>query len=122
MRKDRERRGQFLINEFLCSSTYFDCLRHGNAKVFRLLNEAPRRHLVRFGRVNEIETKKVFLLARTYMKAVAVVRRVGDEPAILQYNPLSGSIARAKADRTGAKDTKSNERAYADSREDRRDA
>ena len=68
--------------------TYFDGLRHSDRKIFRLFNEPSRRHFVRFGSVNEIEAKQVFLFPGTHMKAVAVVRRIRDESAIFQRNPI----------------------------------
>jgi hypothetical protein len=93
MREHSEWLGQFLACEFLCRLPYFDGLRHSNIKIFRLFDEASRRHFVCFGRVNEIKTKQVFLIPSTHVKAVAIIRRVRDQPTILQHNPIFGSIA-----------------------------
>ena len=88
MREYSERLGQLLLRKIFRRPTYFDGLRHRNTKIFRLFNEPSRRHFVRFGRVNEIKTKQVFLRAGTHMKAVAVIRRIRDESAIFQHNPI----------------------------------
>jgi hypothetical protein len=96
MRQHSERRGQFLSREFLCRSPYFDGLRHSDSKVFRLRDKTPRSHFVCFRRVNQVEAKDVFVRACAYMKTVAVIRRVHDQPAILKHSPIFGSVACAK--------------------------
>ena len=88
MREYSEWLGQLLLRKIFRRPTYFDGLRHSNLKVFRLFNEAPRRHFVRFGRVNEVKTKQIFLLSGAHMKAVTVIRRIRDESAIFQHNPI----------------------------------
>ena len=88
MREYSERLGQLLLRKIFRRLTYFDGLWHRNTKIFRLFNKPSRRHFVRFGRVNEIKTKQVFLLAGTHMKAVAVIGWIRDKPAIFNYNPI----------------------------------
>ena len=41
-----------------------------------------------FRHVNEIKTKQVLLLAGTHVKALAVIRRIRNESAIFQHNPI----------------------------------
>src|SRR4029077_14577409 len=120
MREYSERLGQLLLSKILRHPTYFDGLRHRNTKVFRLFNKPARRHFVRFGRVNEIKTKQVFLRTHTHMKAVAVIRRIRNEPAIFQHNPIFWVISCAKIDSRAPKNNNRNESAYAESRENRR--
>ena len=79
-----ERLGQFLLRKIFRRPTYFDGLRHSDTKIFRLFNEPSRRHFVSFRRINEVKSKQVFLVTRTHMKTVAVVRWVRDESAIFQ--------------------------------------
>jgi hypothetical protein len=111
--------GQLLLGKILRGPTCFDGLRHCNTKIFRLFNEASRRHFICFWRVNEIKTKQIFLLAVTYMKAVAIIRGIRDKSAIFQHNPISRLISCANFDRR-APNNRSDERAYTDSRVDRK--
>jgi hypothetical protein len=54
------------------------------------------------------------------MKAVAVIGRICNETAILQNNPVFRSVASGNMDCRGAKNSNGDERAYTDSREDRK--
>ncbi len=120
MREYSERLGQLLLRKIFRRPTYFDGLWHRNTKIFRLFNKPSRRHFVRFGRVNEIKTKQVFLLTGAHMKAVAVIGWVCNETAILQNNPIFRSAASGHMDSRGAKNSDGDDRAYTDSREDRK--
>src|SRR5262245_59660444 len=119
MREHSQRLGQLLRAKTFGGPTYFDGLRHCNIKIFRLFNEASRRHFICFWRVNEIKTKQIFLLAGTYMEAVAIIRRIRDESAIFQHNPISRLISCANFDRR-APNNSSNERPYTESRKNRK--
>ena len=115
MREYSERLGQLLLRKILRRATDFDGLRHRNIEVFRLFNEPSRRHFVCFGRVNEIKTEQIFLLAGTNMKAVAVIRRIRDKSAIFQHNPIFWVISCANIDSRNRKNGNRDESAYADS-------
>jgi hypothetical protein len=93
--------------------SYFDGLRHSNREVFRLFNEAPRIHCVRFGRINEIKPKEIFLVADTHVKAVAVIRRIRDQPAIFQHNPSFGFAACSSVDSRDPENAGENKRELA---------
>jgi hypothetical protein len=54
------------------------------------------------------------------MKAVAVIGWVCNETAIFQNNPIFRSVASGNMDCRGAKNSDGDERAYTDSREDRK--
>ena len=79
---------QSLSHELFGCLAYFDGLRHSDSEVFRLFNEAPWNHCVRFGCVNEVEAKQVFLISGAHMKAVTVIGGVRDQSAIFQHNPI----------------------------------
>src|SRR5262249_4122857 len=94
VREYSERLGQLFLGKIFRRPTYFDGLWHCNIKIFRLFNKESRRHFICFWRVNEIKTKQIFLLAGTYMEAVAIIRRIRDESAIFQHNPFSIDLVR----------------------------
>jgi hypothetical protein len=58
---------------------------------FRLLNQTRWIHCVRFGRVNEIEGKDVFVCAGADVKTIPVIRRIQNEATILKDNPITAS-------------------------------
>src|SRR5215211_4682821 len=120
MREYSERFGQLLLRKIFRRPTNFNGLRHRNTEIFRLFNKPSRRHFVRFGRVNEIKTKQVFLLADTHMKAVAVIGWVCNETAILQNNPMFGSVTSRNMDCGAANNSNGDDRSQTDSREDRK--
>jgi hypothetical protein len=99
---------------------YLDGLRHSETKVFCLLDEASGCQRIRLGRVNKVQSKQVFLLTSTHVKAVAVVRWIRYQSAIFQHNPIFRSILCAKVNRRARNDNNRNERAYTNSRQDRK--
>src|SRR5438874_5700816 len=88
MRQYSERLRQLLLRKIFRRTPYFDVLRHSNTKKLRLFVEPSWRYFVRFGRVNEVQAKRVYLFTSTHMKAVAIISRVRDESAIFQHNPI----------------------------------
>src|SRR5207249_7447656 len=89
-------------------------------KIFRLINQSSRSHFICFGRIDEIEPKEVLVRAGTHMKTVAVIRRIRNQLAIFQDNPLFRSASCGNIDGRGPKNSSANQRAYTDSREDRK--
>ncbi len=121
MREYGERLGQFLLRKsFAARPTSMAC---GTVILKYFACSISRRGVicVRFGRVNEIKTKQVFLLAGTHMKAVAIIGRVRDESAIFQAQsiPLIDLVREDQHD-AAPKNNNGDERAYAHSRENRR--
>src|ERR1041385_66644 len=110
MRENRERLRQLLPGKLFCSATNFDRLPDSDPKVFRLINEASRNHFIGLGGIDHIQAKEIFLLANAYVKAVAVIRRVRNESAVLKYDPLLRCFASAKIDSSNPKNTKSDRR------------
>src|SRR5215472_4391349 len=108
MREDCERFGQFLARELFGRSTYFDGLRHRDAEICPLVHEALRSQFICFRRVNEVEAENVFLRTRAHVKTVAVIRRVQNETAIPQYNPVFKSFVCANIDRRDPNCSKNN--------------
>ena len=104
-----ERLGQFLPGEFFRRLAHFDGLWDGDAKIFGLFGEARRSHFVCLGRINHVETEDIFSFACAHMKAVAVIRRVGDESAIVQHNPVFRSVTCANVDSRGPKNGDTNQ-------------
>lgn len=110
------------LDSFSCDfrrPTHSDGLRHSNIKVSRLINEPSGSHFVRFGRVDEVKTKEIFLITGDYMKAVSVIRRIRNQPAIFQHDPVSGLIPGKEIIRRAPNDN-NDKRAYTDSRVDRK--
>jgi hypothetical protein len=54
------------------------------------------------------------------MKAVAVIRGIYDETAILKNNPIFRAVAAGNVDNCGPKNSNGNDCAYTNSREDRK--
>src|SRR5919109_1077603 len=115
MREHSERLRQLLPGELFGCATYFDGLGHGDRKIFCLINQASRSHFVRFGRIHEIQPKEVSFRTDAHMKTVAVIRRVRDQSAIFQNNPLLRFASPRNVDSCGPKNSNANERAYTDS-------
>src|SRR5947209_7685827 len=57
------------------------------------LNQAARLPFVRFGRINQIKPKDVFVAAKADVKTIAVIRRIRDQSAIVQDDPIFRSVA-----------------------------
>ena len=119
-RKHSERLRQLLSGELFRCATHLDGLGNGGRKIFRLFNQAFWTHFICFGRIDEIEPKEVLVRAGTHMKTVAVIRRIRNQLAIFQHNPLFRSVSRITVDRCGPKKSDANERAYTGSRENRK--
>jgi len=79
------------VNSFAARPTSMAC-GYTDRKIFRLFNQASRIHFVRFGRLNQIEAKDVFLRACADMKTVAVIRWIRDELAIFKRGPIFKSV------------------------------
>src|SRR5438477_2051095 len=106
MREHGERLGQFFSRKRRCRSPHRDCLRHSNAEILRLLDQARGSHFVCFRRINHVEAEDVFVRANAHVKAVAVVRRVRDLSAIVQHNPVFRFRASTKFDSLDPNDGK----------------
>ena len=91
-------------------SSYFDCLRHSDPKIFCLLDQSRGGQRIRFRRVDQIKAKNVFLVTSARMKAIAVIRRVHNKSAILKNDPFPVSVACFEIDRRGQKNEDDNNR------------
>ena len=58
-----------------------------DAEILRLLSDALRELVFDLRRVDVIETKDVFVAVVFDVKAIAVVRDIGNQPAVLEFLP-----------------------------------
>ena len=81
-------RDQLLASKALGFDPNLERLRRGGVEVFGLRLNPPTNAQIGLGCIDKIESKDVFLVAGAGMKAVAVIRRIGNVMTVLQCEPL----------------------------------
>ena len=92
-RVDGERFGQSGVDELFGVFSDLDDLRHADAEILGLLNQASRTNALNLGSVDEIEADEIFGVVSANMKTVAVISGIGDELTIFERDPFLAALS-----------------------------
>ena len=88
---DGERARELLPRKALGLEPDLECLWNGQVKILRLLLHSLRNTGIGFRRIDKVESEDVFPASRANVKAIAVIRCVGQVAAIRKGQPSASA-------------------------------